>query len=61
MVSDKCFYSMEDCMDQYQANFTLLFNYLQQRIDRIEDRLERQHEEMMSYLHSMFPPLPPQP
>ena len=59
MVSDTRFYSMEDRMDQYQASFTSQFEYLQQMIDRIEDGLERQHEKMMPYLHSMFPP--PQP
>ena len=59
MVSDTRFYSMEDCMDQYQASFTSQFEYLQQMIDRIRDRLELQHEKMMPYLHSMFPP--PQP
>ncbi|RVW13223.1 hypothetical protein CK203_026368 [Vitis vinifera] len=33
------------------------------RINCIEDHMERQHEEMMAYLRSMFPPpsLPPQP
>ena len=59
MVSDTRFYSMEDCMDQYQASFTSQFEYLQQMIDRIRDRLELQHEKMMPYLHFMFPP--PQP
>ena len=59
MVSDTRFYSMEDRMDQYQASFTSQFEYLQQMIDRIKDRLERQHEKMIPYLHSMFPP--PQP
>ena len=56
VVSDTRFYSMEDRMDQYQASFTSQFEYLQQRIERIEDRLEHQHEEMMAYLRSMFPP-----
>ncbi|KAL6347387.1 hypothetical protein AAG906_018520 [Vitis piasezkii] len=30
------------------------------RIEHIQDRLEHQHEEMMPYPHSMFPPSPPQ-
>ena len=61
VVSDTQFYSMEDCMDQYQAGFTSQFDHLQQRIERIEDRLESQHEEMMAYLLSVFPPPPSQP
>ena len=44
------FYSMEDKMDQYQSGFTSQFDYLQQRMDQMEDRLARQHEEMMAYL-----------
>ena len=48
-------------MDQYQAGFTSQFEYLQQRIKRIEDRLESQHEDMMACLRSMFPPPPSQP
>ena len=59
MVSDTRFYSMEDRMDQYQVGFTSQFEYLQHRIECIEDRLERQNEEMMTYLCSMFPPPPP--
>ena len=83
IVNDTRFYSMEDRMDQYQADFTSQFEHfqqrfedrmdqhqagftsqfehLQQRIERIEDRLESQHEEMMVYLHSVFPLPPPQP
>ena len=61
VVSDTRFYSMEDHMDQYQVGFTSQFEYLQQRVKCIEDRLERSHEEMMTYLHSVFPPLPHQP
>ncbi|KAL6343235.1 hypothetical protein AAG906_021146 [Vitis piasezkii] len=30
-------------------------------IKYIEDRLEHQHEELMTYLHFVFPPLPHQP
>ena len=59
VVSDTQFYSMEDHIDQYQAGFTSQFEYLQQRIKHIEDRLESQHEDMMAYLRSMFPPPPP--
>ena len=59
VVSDTRFYSMEDCMDQYQVGITSQFEYLQQGIKCIEDRLESQHEEMMAYLHSVFPPSPP--
>ena len=42
-------------MDQQQATF----EHLQQSIERIESHQESQHEEMMAYLRSMFPP--PQP
>ena len=51
------FEHMEDCMDQQQATF----EHLQQRIERIESRQESQQEEMMAYLHSMFPLPPSQP
>ena len=51
------FEHMEDCMDQQQATF----EHLQQRIERIESIQESQHEEMMAYLLSLFPPPPPQP
>ena len=82
VVSDTQFYSMEDRMDHYQIGFTSQFEYLQQRFERMEDRMnlqqaafdhlqqrikriesrqESQHEEMMAYLRSMFPPPPPQP
>ncbi|RVW59735.1 hypothetical protein CK203_100240 [Vitis vinifera] len=33
-----------------------IFEHLQQRIERIESRQESQHEEMMAYLRSVFPP-----
>ena len=59
VVSDTHFYSMEGRMDQYQAIFTSYFEYLQQRIERIKDCLERQHEEMMTYLCFVFPPPSP--
>ena len=44
-------------MDQQQADF----EHLHQRIECIESRLESQHEEMMAYLRSVFPPSSPQP
>ena len=59
MVSDTYFYSMEDRIDQDQASFTSQFEYLQQRIDHIEDHLERQYKEMMTYLHFVLPPPSP--
>ena len=61
VVSDTHFYSMEDCMDQYQADFTSQFEHLQQKINRIEYRQECQHEEMIAYLYSVFSSLPPPP
>ena len=60
VVSNTCFYSMEDRMDQYQIWFTFQFEYLQQRIDRFEDRMEHQHDKMMVYLCFVFPSPPPQ-
>ncbi|WKA11448.1 hypothetical protein VitviT2T_028945 [Vitis vinifera] len=61
VVHDTRFYSMEDCIDQYQADFTSQFEHLVQRIEHLESRQENQHEEMMAYLRSVFPPPPPQP
>ena len=61
VVSDTSFYSIKDHMDQYQVGFTSQFEYLQQMIDHIEDRLKRQHEEMMAYLYYVFPSPPHQP
>ena len=61
VVHDTRFYSMEDCIDQYQADFTSQFEHLVQRIERLERRQENQHEEMMAYLRSVFPPPPLQP
>ena len=58
VVSDTRFYSIEDRMDQYQVGVTSQFEYLQQSIEHIEDRLKSQHEEMMTYLRSVFPPPP---
>ena len=51
VVSDTQFYSMEDCMDQQQATFEHILRRL--------DRQESQHEDMMAYLRSVFPPPPP--
>ncbi|RVW96471.1 hypothetical protein CK203_029750 [Vitis vinifera] len=48
------FERIEERMDQQQATF----EHLQQRIDRIESRQASQHEEMMAYLRSVFPPTP---
>ncbi|RVW73743.1 hypothetical protein CK203_057607 [Vitis vinifera] len=68
VVHDTRFYSVEDRIDQYQASFTSQFEQLAQRIEllesrqeRLESRQESQHEEMMAYLRSVFPPPPPQP
>ena len=56
VVSDTHFYSMEDRIDQYQTDFTSQFEHLVQRLGRIEECMDQQHEEMMAYLRSMFPP-----
>ena len=61
VVHDTHLYSMEDRIDQYQAGFTSQIEQLAQRIERLESRQESQHEEMMTYLRSVFPPPPPQP
>ena len=82
LVHDSRFYSMEEHLDQYQTRVTsrfdhfqqrlerieermdqqqATFDHLQQRIDRIESRQASQHEEMMTYLRSVFPSPPPQP
>ncbi|KAL6341934.1 hypothetical protein AAG906_038179 [Vitis piasezkii] len=61
LVHDSRFYSIEEHLDQYQAGFTSQFEHLVQRIERLESRQESQHEEMMAYLRSVFPPPPPQP
>ena len=68
VVHDTRFYSVEDRIDHYQAGFTSQFEQLAQRIEllesrqeRLESRQESQHEEMMAYLRSVFPPPPPQP
>ena len=57
------FERLKDRMDQHQASITSQFEHLQLLFERIEDCLESQHEEMMAYLYSMFPPPlpPPQP
>ena len=41
-VSDTRFYSMNDCMDQYQTGFTSQFEYMQQRFERMKDRMDQQ-------------------
>ena len=51
------FERIEERMDQQQATF----EHLQQSIDRIKSRQVSQHEKMMAYLRSMFPPPLPQP
>ena len=73
LVHDSRFYSMEEHMDQYQTGVTSQFDHFQQRFERIEERMDQQsidhiesrqasqHEEMMAYLRSVFPPPPPQP
>ena len=43
VVSDTRFYSMEDRMDQYQANFTSQFEHFQHKFERLEDRMD-QHQ-----------------
>ncbi|RVX10821.1 Retrovirus-related Pol polyprotein from transposon RE1 [Vitis vinifera] len=42
-------------MKQTLSDFNLIFEH------RLESRQESQHEEMMAYLRSVFPPPPPQP
>ncbi|RVW77986.1 hypothetical protein CK203_048243 [Vitis vinifera] len=51
------FEHIEERMDQQQATV----EHFQQSIERIESRQASQHEEMMAYLCSVFPPPPPQP
>ena len=41
VINDTRFYSIEDRMDQYQAGFTSQFEYLQQRFECIEDRMDQ--------------------
>ncbi|WJZ84205.1 hypothetical protein VitviT2T_003820 [Vitis vinifera] len=59
VVNDTRFHSMEDCIDEYQTSFTSQFEHLDQRLGRLEERMDQQHEEMMAYLRSVFPPPPP--
>ena len=47
------FQSIEDRMDQQQATFA----HILQRLDRQDS----QHEDMMAYIRSVFPPPPPKP
>ena len=41
VVSDTRFYSMENRMDQYQTGFTSQIEYLQQRFEPMEDRMDQ--------------------
>ena len=59
VISDTHFSSMEDHINQYQTDFTSQFEHLDQRLGHIEERMDQQHEEMMAYLRSVFPPYPP--
>ena len=59
VVNDTYFYSMEDHINQYQTDFTSQFEHLDQRLGRLQERMDHQHEEMMAYLRSVFPPPPP--
>ncbi|RVX06323.1 hypothetical protein CK203_027540 [Vitis vinifera] len=40
VINDTRFYSIEDRMDQYQDGFTSQLEYLQQRFERMEDRMD---------------------
>ena len=51
VVKDMRFYSMEYRMDQQQVTFTEILQRL--------DRQDSQHEDMMAYIRSVFPPPPP--
>ena len=42
IIGDTRFYSMDDCIDQYQTGFTSQFEHLQQRFERIEKRMDQQ-------------------
>ena len=42
VVNDTQFYSMEDRIDQYQIGFTSQFEYLQQRFERMKNRMDQQ-------------------
>ena len=42
LVHDTRFYSMEECIDQYQTGFTCRFKHIQQRFEHIEERMEQQ-------------------
>ena len=75
VVSDTRLYSMDYHMNQQHAGFTswfdslearmdqhqAVFKHLQQMIEHIEGCLESRHEEMMTYLRSVFSPPPSQP
>ena len=42
LVHDTRFYSMEECIYQYQTGFTCRFEHIQQRFEHIEERMEQQ-------------------
>ncbi|KAL6351201.1 hypothetical protein AAG906_031787 [Vitis piasezkii] len=44
---------MEDRIDESQTDFTSQFEHLDQRLGRLEERMDHQHEEMMAYLRSV--------
>ena len=56
VIKDICFYFMDDRMDQYQSSFPSQLEYLQQRINRIEDRMQRQHEDSSTTLIICYEP-----
>ncbi|KAL6340432.1 hypothetical protein AAG906_006095 [Vitis piasezkii] len=59
VVNDTRFQSMEERIDECQTDFTSQIEHLDQRLGRLEERMDHQHEEMMAYLRSVFPPPPP--
>ena len=76
LISDHQFYSIEDHMDRYQANFTTQIEQLQRsfttqfkhlqmsfaaQFDQYQAATATYHAEMMAYLGLVFPSTPPQP
>nr|CAN68154.1 hypothetical protein VITISV_040298 [Vitis vinifera] len=53
VVSDTRFYSMEDCMDQYQTGFTYQFEYLQQRFERFRGQKAEPVEALANRLNRL--------
>ena len=45
IVNDTRFYSIEYCMDQYKTGFTTQFEYLQQRFEHMEARMDQHQAE----------------